>query len=210
MTFNCSGESYCSEDEKATISVFFEGKESAKFISKNSPVCVKEEKINLQSNKRIFYFWAENYSNDGSSRITFEHYACGNNAYYQPNPELINNGAYLIVDDRLQVGEDYFYWQYQHDSGGTRRFLEVVDSIPAGASGDFSQCDLDGCEITIFDKDGGQLYKDKGKSPCKVEVACGDACPEGYLKCSSNKYPGYCCLPCQQTANKIRALGDKL
>lgn len=33
-----------------------------------------------------------------------------------------------------------------------------------------------------------------GDSPCKIEVACGDNCPEGYCKIDCETYPGYCCI----------------
>lgn len=211
MTFKCDGDSHCENSKKATVTVSFKDEASETFYVKKPPICVVDNPVNIKTDKKIFRFWAENYRNDGSPPVlTFEHYACGNNAYYQPDPKLENNGAYLMVDGNLQVGTSYYYWHFSKDWGGTRRFLDVVDEIPQGTSGDFSDCVLDGCEITIYDKDGNQIYKKKGESPCKVEVACDDNCPEGYLKCSSDKYPGYCCLPCKETANKIRSLGNKL
>ena len=66
-----------------------------------------------------------------------------------------------------------------------------------------------GCKIKISSR-GKILYEDEGDCPLRFEVVCDEDCPKGYLKCASNKYPGYCCLPCKPTANKIRALGNKL
>lgn len=65
------------------------------------------------------------------------------------------------------------------------------------------------CKIQVTDKNG--VIYEKQFTPCpEVEINCDDECPEGQLKCSSNKFPGYCCLPCKETANKIRELGAKL
>ena len=67
--------------------------------------------------------------------------------------------------------------------------------------------------FTVMVKDeSGEIYNEffPGEKSPTVEVACDDNCPEGYLKCTSDKYPGYCCLPCKRTANKIRALGNRL
>lgn len=78
---------------------------------------------------------------------------------------------------------------------------------PAGLY--FQLFSLDGCRIIITDQQGEIFNKVFNQCP-KYEVFCDDNCPEGYLKCKSDKYPGYCCLSCQETANKIRALGTKL
>jgi hypothetical protein len=74
-----------------------------------------------------------------------------------------------------------------------------------------TQAEGPGFVVTVTDE-SGTIYENffPGQESPTVEVACDDNCPEGYLKCASNKHPGYCCLPCKETANKIRALGTKL
>ncbi|WP_218964710.1 hypothetical protein [Nostoc linckia] len=42
------------------------------------------------------------------------------------------------------------------------------------------------------------------------KVSCGDECPEGFCKCPSPEYPGYCCLDCTATAASIHAITDDL
>lgn len=51
------------------------------------------------------------------------------------------------------------------------------------------------CKITITDSTGATFEKE-GQCPLTYTVACGDECPEGYCKCKSLKYPGYCCCKC--------------
>lgn len=41
-------------------------------------------------------------------------------------------------------------------------------------------------------------------------VRCDDGCPEGYCKCETIEYPGYCCLPCKPTAQQIANLAEKI
>lgn len=48
------------------------------------------------------------------------------------------------------------------------------------------------------------IFADEGDSPCSFEVICGD-CPEGYMRCESSGYPGYCCLPCDSIKSSIRS-----
>ncbi|MEH1906649.1 hypothetical protein [Nostoc sp.] len=42
------------------------------------------------------------------------------------------------------------------------------------------------------------------------KVSCGDDCPEGFCKCHSDSYPGYCCLDCLATAASIRSITNEL
>lgn len=66
-----------------------------------------------------------------------------------------------------------------------------------------------GCKL-VASSGGKAIYEEIGECPLEFDVVCEKGCPKGQIKCSSDKYPGYCCLPCKPTANKIRALGNKL
>ncbi len=41
-------------------------------------------------------------------------------------------------------------------------------------------------------------------------VTCDEDCPEGSHKCTHNKYPGYCCVPCKKVANRINNIAKKV
>ncbi|AFY54387.1 hypothetical protein Riv7116_1846 [Rivularia sp. PCC 7116] len=217
MTFKCSGELHCENSAEAKLTIYFEEKKQDEFKVKQLPICVEENQVNTSIDIKVFRFWSEEFDHDSNEiNIIFEHYACGYNATYDSSNELANNGAYLIVDEEIQNDASYYYWS-GFDEGRNKtyyRYLEEVDKIPETSEGSLTvndkNCILEGCEIIVYDKDGKQLYQNTGKSPCNVEIACDDDCPKGYLKCESNKYPGYCCLPCKDTASKIRDLGNKL
>lgn len=53
------------------------------------------------------------------------------------------------------------------------------------------------------------IFQDQGNCPLEVEIICGD-CEQGYIRCETHKYPGYCCLPCKSTAAKINNLANRI
>jgi hypothetical protein len=64
-------------------------------------------------------------------------------------------------------------------------------------------------ELRIYDKNGELIFKDKG-SNITFKVKCNDECLPGEIRCTTNKYPGYCCIPCPSTASKINNLAAKV
>ncbi|BAZ69147.1 MAG: hypothetical protein KME28_18645 [Pelatocladus maniniholoensis HA4357-MV3] len=104
MTFNCDGQAYCDEGNTAVITVSFNNQKET-FEVPNAPVCVKKESINSNTGKKCYRF--QGLSN---GVVTFEHFACGITAYYQSDPGLQNNGAWLVVDGVIQNGTSYYYW----------------------------------------------------------------------------------------------------
>lgn len=53
------------------------------------------------------------------------------------------------------------------------------------------------------------IFVDQGDCPASFEVQCGD-CPEGTIRCDSPKYPGYCCIPCAELAQRVNAMIRRL
>jgi hypothetical protein len=65
------------------------------------------------------------------------------------------------------------------------------------------------CTISIVNGNGYTFSK-AGECPIKYEVSCGDDCPEGSHKCTHNKYPGYCCVPCKEVGDKLKNIALKV
>ncbi|MBD2344171.1 hypothetical protein [Anabaena subtropica] len=65
------------------------------------------------------------------------------------------------------------------------------------------------CRLEVRNTNGDLIFSASGKCPIPFKVACGN-CPPGQIECKSNKYPGYCCIPCQGTAAKINNLAAKV
>lgn len=67
------------------------------------------------------------------------------------------------------------------------------------------------CRVEILDADNNEVFaKDYPYGQCpKVQVKCAE-CPTGFMKLKINRYPGYCCVNCQELKNKISNMGRKL
>lgn len=70
------------------------------------------------------------------------------------------------------------------------------------------ECAPENCEIKICSGEN-IIFSAEGECPCKFTVDCGD-CPEGYLKCNTPNYPGYCCIPCDEIKDEIKGLIQKI
>lgn len=56
----------------------------------------------------------------------------------------------------------------------------------------------------------GYAFSKAGELPLKYEVSCGNECPEGSHKCTHKKYPGYCCIPCKETGDRLKNIANKV
>lgn len=54
------------------------------------------------------------------------------------------------------------------------------------------------------------ISKDSGDCPINYSVTCGEECPPGTIKCLSTNYPGYCCIPCSEIKNEIKAIASQI
>lgn len=123
-------------------------------------------------------FWA-----GSSSSPAFEHFACGNSAYYQSIPGHPQNGANLVVDGVVQNGSGYVYWGPPHADRG----IESVQNsnIRRGeSSGSCSACE----SLPGYDCINGQCvvqttYGTPGMyaSLAQCQSSCGQSggCPSG-------------------------------
>ncbi len=180
--------------DKQVINATFPGK-----------VCVKKEDSGepfVGSEFKCFRFWAT-----GDGQITFQHYACGKTASYRTDPSLYGNGAWLIVDGEIQNSSNYFYWSGFVEGYQCARFLAEVDRRYEGGqiSGSCDTCKGNGCFISVTTENGIN-YKSPRGAKCEFEIACGDECPQGYIRCETPGYPGYCCIPCSEIKGEIIAI----
>ncbi len=75
-------------------------------------------------------------------------------------------------------------------------------------------------EIKIYDSTDAQgnkttnptklIYSGTIDNPNDYHVTCEDDCPPGTTKCFSTNYPGYCCSPCNEVKNEIRAITNQV
>lgn len=199
---NCNGISYCNLGDNPIVII----NNSETFNVANAPICV--EVANNSSTKKCWRFWGTS-----NNSVTFEHFACGDNAYYQSDASLINNGAWLVVDGVIQNGKGYFYWSGTFNGINYQRNLQQVTTVQrqfsnSNSSGDCN-CINASWELKIKDKDGNQIYQKLFNSNPDVKVNC-NGCPPNHIKCSCKAYPGYCCISCNEIKGGVASLVSAL
>ena len=53
------------------------------------------------------------------------------------------------------------------------------------------------------------IFQAQGDCPCSYSVQCG-SCPEGSHECKHQAYPGYCCVPCKETGEKLKNIASSV
>jgi len=198
----------CEGAKKAKIKITIDDK--VEHLEFDAPVDVKEEKTGEQASTNDIKCWRFWTTTNGA--ITFQHYACGENASYQSGKGLKNNGAWLTVDGVRQKGDGYYYWSGIDELNQSHaRFVTAVTTIDSQGkvTGSCETCLITGCQI-IATSEGGAVYRSKKGTKCSFEVGCDDKCPPDHVRCETNAYPGFCCVPCKPTAEKINNLASKI
>jgi hypothetical protein len=63
--------------------------------------------------------------------------------------------------------------------------------------------------LSVIDATGKIMTRKYSTEPTYT-VACNDECPEGSHKCTHDKYPGYCCVPCKEVGDKLKNIANKV
>lgn len=193
---------HCDDAKKAKIYISPSKGEQTVILSEKPPACYE-----IVEESPCWEYGGEGLtSNCEASGTVFTHFHRGSKPKFEvrtspPNTNFAGcSFAFVILD-----GESNYP---SYEGGGAPGTTFVRQTEGENCSTETGEA---GFTITVTDE-SGTIYENffPGKDKPIVEAACDDNCPKGYLKCKSNKYPGYCCLPCKQTANKIRALGAKL
>ena len=66
--------------------------------------------------------------------------------------------------------------------------------------------------VIVIDADNKEIFrKDYPLSDeIKFKVECIDGCPDGFLELKTDRYPGYCCVKCDDLKNQINRMIKKL
>ncbi|PHJ62797.1 hypothetical protein VF14_24525 [Nostoc linckia z18] len=212
MTFQCDGEQKCEAGNMAIVEIQVKSNPYKKLEvdSSTTPLCVKKDPTEvLDPLKKCYRFSAASNGVD-----TFEHFVCAREAHYQSDPSLQRNGAWLIADGVRQNGVDYSYWSGSFAGDTYTRKLEIVDAVQVSAPSSTGGCNCTKtvCKVSISGGSNSEIHQSEHDEPCSditVKVGC-DGCPEGSHKCTHNKYPGYCCVPCKEVGNRIKNIASKV
>lgn len=181
---------YCKSGDKPRVEYTFNGKNKRIFQSQLAPINITTEQIT--KNDIGAGFNAEGYTiitADGG-RITVHNYRT------QKNNTEIQFWSCGNTD-----------WDNRQPDGSLPIWYPLTSPI---VSIDYSKK----CPVPIkpseyecvlkISYEGNQIYSDSGDCPLNFVVACGN-CPNGYIECKTDAYPGYCCIPCNEIRNGIAA-----
>jgi hypothetical protein len=128
-----------------------------------------------------------------------------------------SNGGEITVINHRTSGNTIQYWSCGSTDWDNRQ-ADGTYPVWYNLPGAITQIDRSkGCPPPIPPQDyiikisheGTLLYSDRSANPITYDVICGN-CPPGQHECKTNKYPGYCCISCQKTSQRIDNLRGKL
>ena len=64
------------------------------------------------------------------------------------------------------------------------------------------------CSFQVLYK-GAVVFQAQGDCPLTLSVQCGN-CEEGSHECKHQAYPGYCCVPCKETGEKLKNIASSV
>lgn len=186
---------YCAGETKATVDFKLGAVKDSVVIEKNLPVTV-----DVQSNPPNSYKFRYQFRGCPGNRGESGCWTIGAN-YPNRYPWEIGNqpseGDFFVSIFTLS-GEP-IQESGNHSQCPVCGIVRVRDSATGEVIlGDLSSVSWEPvpCSITIKDSTGATVFSRSGDCPVSFTVSCGDECPEGYCKCPTLKYPGYCCCKC--------------
>ncbi|OCQ98964.1 hypothetical protein BCD64_23280 [Nostoc sp. MBR 210] len=191
----------CEGSKKATAIITYKGK-TTRVESKRPPIdyTVEYSENDSQSNEDVRCdYELTNFLSDGTTGTETFRLDPKKQIYVKTPEEGGVSGSSNYPSFVLYAGEDVISAKYAPDQ---------VSNMTVAFAGN---CGGKGWRVKINDA-SGQIFSKfyPGEEEPKVEVACDDNCPQGQMKCKCDKYPGYCCIPCNSVVPKINNLAAKL
>lgn len=185
---------YCELGNKPTVKYSFKGGKERSFKTDLAPIEVISKESPVEAN--------DSFNNDGY------HFT----VYSTNNFRNFSNfcRAHRFVD---KGGTDPMWrWELEIIGCGGTKWERTVNVNPSTFVIDSTRkCPgTQKLRCSIIVKHQGQpIFQDQGDCPVSFSVQCGN-CPDGQIECKKAEYPGYCCIPCQGTAQKINNIGNKI
>ncbi|BDA73060.1 hypothetical protein CAL7716_072260 [Calothrix sp. PCC 7716] len=201
---------HCKIGESAKVFYTFGDDPKKEFIyhAGTAPIEVvtgKEDNPNITGE---MYAW--NFSTSANPRTTLEQMP------FAAKGKLTGFRVERLINTATIAEVEYGNWECSFlDGDGNRQFGSAVGYYPNDTPKLVKllrreePLDSDFCKLEVKTFTGETMFKVTGKCPVVYRVACLN-CPEGEIECTKSSYPGYCCIPCQDTASRIRNLGAKV
>ncbi|MBD2495009.1 hypothetical protein [Nostoc sp. FACHB-280] len=188
----------CDDSSKATAIIKHKGKETKIESKYPGMTYTNESSLDAQGEDIVCEYKLTNYLPDGSSGIEIFRINPNKNIYVKTPQDggVTGSGnypAFVLYADDAVISAKYY--------------PDQVVNMTVAFNG---SCLGNGYLVEVFDKTG-RIFKKffPGEQP-EVTIVCDDECPPGHIKCKHNGYPGYCCVSCKSTAEKINNLANKV
>ncbi|MDQ3018249.1 MAG: porin [bacterium] len=187
---------------------FKDDKSDRVYLLQVSPVDVSTSPDEDPNIKGETYAW--NFSTSLNPRTTLEQMP------FRAKGKLTNFKVDSLINTDIVNGVTIGNWRCSFkDGNGNMAFGSAVGYYPNDkptlakmlVPGEKPPDDI--CQIKIKDATGKLLFSESGKCPCNYQVAC-EGCPPGSNKCTHKGYPGYCCIPCKQTGDRLQNMANKV
>lgn len=201
---------YCKPGQEPRVEFKFKNKGLKNFTAKESPIDVSVVQLPITETRNgILYAW--NFSTNLNPRVTLE------DMPFRSGGALTDYKVGIVSDRRIENGREIArYFASFRDGNGTLINGSAVGYFPNDAPIFVFLPLLEpdppierDCKITIKNLAGKLLYQEVGKCPVRFKIAC-EGCPPDYIKCHSDAYPGYCCIPCDEMSSGIKQLTSKV
>ncbi|NJM23521.1 MAG: hypothetical protein HC787_11005 [Nostocaceae cyanobacterium CSU_2_110] len=184
---------YCLESDKPIIIYKFGENPERRFKSSFAPISIETKLSKIAA--------GDNYNSQGF-QVRF----------YSPNNFLYTD--YIVTEYKIvDIGEAYNYDEILLKQCGETTLSANgpgidVSTLVINPNIKCPVPEIDRCSFIVRHEDQ-IIFQDQGDCPLSLEVQCGN-CPPHNIECKANHYPGYCCIPCESTAQKIHNLANKI
>lgn len=223
---------YCTSGQKPKVIYKFNNSQQRIYLSDYAPIDVSVKETQLSTGGQCantYYIGVGTALSSASCAQLVASYGSlefcddtrGATEFYDFNKRVWASSRRLLapvtfIQERFEAFNSGWWWDFYTANGYYTQNIVNGSSKPSRfktlirEDGLIDNCGdpLKTCDLTIT-HNGITIFTDRGDCPCTFNVQCAD-CPEGTIKCDAPGYPGYCCLPCKEIAEEVKAIANQV
>lgn len=203
---------YCKAGDKPQIKYKFGNGNERIYKSEFAPIEVIQKGIPVDAKDEYSaegYGITVNSSNFNGTAIVVSH----EEFVLPPNPDYFpfSGGATFLF--LMYCGQTSYYKSNPCTSLVSKALGCVASAYPLGSYtiNPNARCPIANnqrCSLLVKHK-GIIIFQDQGDCPLSISVQCGN-CKEDSHECNHQAYPGYCCVPCKETGEKLKNIASSI
>lgn len=188
---------YCQRGEKATL--YYTSSKQQKVVTFNdTPIAVS---INVAGTTCWRFYGLNSF---GAQQELF---AFGSSPGFEVTGTIAYPTLSGVIQNPLSGGGGSIYFLAPYGYGAAQNSTPTL--TPGNTFGSCPSARNPTFQIQVTGN-SGIAWNDQIDNANAYTVVCGSNCPSGYLKCSCNNYPGYCCVDCAPIENKIDSMTQQV